>query len=288
MWGRGAMLARTVKVHRWSWFEGKDGTSRWEWGDFPAHGSGQLLLRSNSERYSGRVTDGGTRLGIDFCGEAVAIDHVPFTIGRSADFVIDENPYLHRHFLQLYFADDGVPMLANTGSQLVATVSDPDGKMEAMLSPGATMPIVFSDTLVRFAAGSTQYEFTIEREITAAVPELAEAGDDGTATMGRIDLTLDQKLLVLSLAESALRDGSGSSAVIPTTAEAARRLGWKTTKYNRKLDNVCDKLATLGIRGLHGDAGSHAANRKGRLVEFALSSRLVTRDELVLLDQPHD
>jgi hypothetical protein len=179
-------------------------------------------------------------------------------------------------------------MLANTGGQLVATVSDPDGKMEAMLGPGASMPIVFADTLVRFAAGSTQYEFTIEREVTAAVPQLAETGDDGTATMGRIDLTVDQKLLVLSLAESALRDGSGSSAIIPTTAEAARRLGWKTTKYNRKLDNVCDKLANLGIRGLQGDSGSHAANRKGRLVEFALSSRLVTRDDLALLDQPHD
>lgn len=231
------------------------------------------------------MTGAGTKLTIDLAGERVQVEHLPFTLGRDADFVVDTNPYLHRRFLQLFVGDDHVPMLANVGGQLVATVSDDEGRMEAMLGPGAVMPIVFGDTLVRFMAGSTQYELVIERDHAVPVPELAGGELDGTATMGRIELTRDQALLVLSLAESGLRDGTNAVARIPTTSEAARRLGWKTTKYNRKLDNVCEKLARMGIRGLLGDSGSHAANRKARLVEFALSSRLVTKDDLRLLDE---
>ena len=65
---------------------------------------------------------------------------------------------------------------------------------------------------------------------------------------------------------------------------AAERLGWKVTKFNRKLDNVCQKLADAGIRGLHGGPGKLASNRKSRLVEHALSTRMVTEADLVLLD----
>ena len=44
--------------------------------------------------------------------------------------------------------------------------------------------------------------------------------------------------------EPALRpDGSGR-AHLPTSAEAATRLGWALTKFNRKLDNVCQSSKT--------------------------------------------
>ena len=223
-------------------------------------------------------------LTIDFAGERVAVDRLPFTVGRDGDLVIDENPFLHRRFLQLDAGADGVPILTNVGSQLVATVSDPDRKLDANLAPGAAMPIVYATTIVRFAAGSTRYEFEIERAAATPVPEIDDEPLDGTATVGRVSLTPDQMLLVLSLAESALRSGAAAAAQIPTTAIAARRLKWTTRKYNRKLDNVCDKLSRMGVRGLHGDAGAHAANRKGRLVEYALGSRLVTSDDLWMLD----
>ena len=56
------------------------------------------------------------------------------------------------------------------------------------------------------------------------------------------------------------------------------------TKFNRKLDNVCQKLADAGTRGLHGGPGKLASNRKARLVEHALSTRLVSERDLALLD----
>lgn len=72
----------------------------------------------------------------------------------------------------------------------------------------------------------------------------------------------------------------------PELGRGRAALGWKVTKFNRKLDNVCQKLADAGIRGLHGGPGKLASNRKSRLVEHALSTRMVTEDDLVLLDDP--
>ena len=54
--------------------------------------------------------------------------------------------------------------------------------------------------------------------------------------------------------------------------------------FNRQLDNLCQKLAAFGVRGLHGDAENLAANRRARLAEYALATRLVTRADLSLLD----
>ncbi len=79
------------------------------------------------------------------------------------------------------------------------------------------------------------------------------------------------------------REGTALSE-IPSSAQAARRLGWALTRFNRKLDNVCDKLDRLGVSGLRGGPGAHATNRRARLVEYAVSSRLVTAADLPLLD----
>ena len=90
---------------------------------------------------------------VDFCGEVTQVDRDPFTIGRDADVVIDDdNRFLHRRFLTVS-ESQGVWLLSNVGSQLTATVSGQDGRLEAFLSPGAVLPLVFAETLVRFTAG---------------------------------------------------------------------------------------------------------------------------------------
>ena len=55
------------------------------------------------------------------------------------------------------------------------------------------------------------------------------------------------------------------------------------TTFNRKLDNVCDKLDKIGVRGLRGVKGNLATNRRLRLVEYAVATRLVSQDDLYLL-----
>jgi len=80
------------------------------------------------------------------------------------------------------------------------------------------------------------------------------------------------------------REGTGFSA-IPSSAEAAKTLGWALTRFNRKLDNVCDKLDRVGVAGLRGGGGKLATNRRARLVEHAVTSHLVTPADLYLLEE---
>ena len=62
------------------------------------------------------------------------------------------------------------------------------------------------------------------------------------------------------------------------------------TRFNRKLDHVCERLTRYGVRGLHGGPDRLAVNRRARLVEHAIATRLVTADELYRLSDPaaHD
>jgi hypothetical protein len=227
--------------------------------------------------------DGDRHPEIHFCGEIARVDRDPFTIGRDADFVVeDDNRFLHRQFLSLS-SPQGVWLLANVGTQLTATVSDHDGQLEAFLSPGAVLPLVFDETLVRFTAGPTSYELSIMLPDPAFVASQIDQNETGDTTVGRTVMTPDQLRLILALAEPALLGEARSGTAMPSSGDAAQRLGWTTTKFNRKLDNVCQKLAAQGVRGLHGEPGRLASNRRARLVEYALAVRLVTRDDLRLI-----
>jgi len=225
-----------------------------------------------------------SRPSIEFCGAMIEVDREPFSIGRDADFVIeDDNRFLHRRFLSLS-APQGVWLLANVGTQLTATVSDREGRLEAFLSPGGVLPLVFDETIVRFTAGPTSYEFSIVLPNPAFLASQIEENDQGDTTVGRTVMTPDQLRLVLALAEPALLGRARAGTAMPSSGEAAQRLGWTTTKFNRKLDNVCQKLSAQGVRGLHGEPGRLASNRRARLVEYALAVRLVTRGDLALID----
>lgn len=230
-----------------------------------------------------------TALRVEYCGEWYSVEPTEsFTIGRTADLSVDDNPYLHRHFLELR-CESGVWLLGNVGKQLSATVGDEQSQLVAHVAPGGVVPLVFQRTLVRFGAGPTTYEVQLvlpDPPFTPSGPggRLAD-GDLSTTTRSPAVLTADQRIVVLALAEHALgRTGSGPSA-LPTSADAARRVGWSERKFNKKLDQVCQKLAKAGVRGLHGGPGDIAANRRARLVEYCLASRVVTEDDLPELDR---
>ena len=233
-----------------------------------------------------------SKVTVVFCGEEHSVSpEAGLTIGRSGDLEIDDNPYLHRTFLVVSF-DNGFWWLSNTGSTLTATVADEQGLFQAWLSPGARIPLAMKTLVVWFTAGPTTYDFEIHvaspvfQSVTSDPVQtgLDRADDVGAATVGRVSLTPDQKLLVVALCEPFLLRREAGTSQIPSSAAAAERLGWTLTRFNRKLDNVCQKLADAGTRGLHGGVGKLASNRKARLVEHALSTKLVSEDDLVLLE----
>ncbi|WP_417234480.1 hypothetical protein [Arthrobacter sp.] len=225
-----------------------------------------------------------TEVNIDFCGEWFPVaDEQVFTIGREGDLEIDDNPYLHRRFLTIARYDN-IWWLSNVGSRLAATIADATGGMQAWVAPGARIPLVFGQTNIVFTAGPTTYEFSVHLATPAFRQEWSADDGDGQTTIGPVVLTDAQRALVVALAEPMLRrDGNGLSS-IPTSAKAASRLGWPLTKFNRKLDNVCDKLDKSGVAGLRGGAGKLATNRRARLVEHAVTSHLVVPADLPLLD----
>ena len=226
-------------------------------------------------------------VAVEFCGEWHQVDAArPFAIGRDADLVVDDNPFLHRRLLEIEFSG-GLWVLSNVGSRLAVTVSDGAGRMQSWLAPGGRLPLVFEHTVVVFSAGQTTYDLSIHLA-EPVFDQVEPASPDGQTTVGVLAFTPSQKLLMLALAEPVLQlDGTGMSD-IPTSARAAERLGWALTRFNRKLDNVCDKLDRAGVKGLRGRIDDHAMNRRARLVEYAIAARLVTRADLPMLDNPEE
>lgn len=228
-------------------------------------------------------------LEVDYCGEVFTVrasDSI--TVGREGDICIDDNLFLHRIFLVIG-QQSGVWIISNVGSQLSATVSDANAQMEAFLAPGGALPLIFAEARVAFTAGPTSYELIVTDpepafNVTASVGP-ASQHRVGDTTIGPTKMTRDQLLLVLSLAEPRLRGDGRAATTLPSSSDAAQRLGWTQTRFNRKLDNVCQKLTKAGVRGLYGTTGDLASSRRARLVEYAVATRLVHSGHLELLDQ---
>lgn len=223
-------------------------------------------------------------LTLDFAGEIYhpAPDGV-FVIGRSGDLEIDDNPYLHRSFLEITHAD-GLWWVANVGARLPAHLTDARGLMRTTLAAGARQPLVFPATLLTFTAGSTTYEVLAETGAAPYEPQRPDRASAGDTTIGPTEFTLSQKVALLALAEPLLRRAGTGASQVPSAVEAAARLGWPQSRFNRKLDNICEKLERSGVRGLRGEVGASAANRRVLLVEYAVSTLLVTADDLPMLE----
>jgi hypothetical protein len=221
---------------------------------------------------------------IDYCGEEYSADpDQRFAIGREGDLVLDaDNPFLHRAFLVVYY-QSSLWWLENVGSQLSATVADGLGTFQAWLAPGAWLPLVFEDTVIWFTAGPTTYEFDIAvSDVPFERLPISEA-TDGQVTLGPVSLTGEQKLLLVALCEDLLSRRKVGAGAVPQSAQVARRLAWPVTKFNRKLDLICEKFTEAGVRGLRGDVVGAASSRKARLIEYAMAARIVTTDDLTLL-----
>ncbi|MDR1266089.1 MAG: hypothetical protein LBK42_11165 [Propionibacteriaceae bacterium] len=224
-------------------------------------------------------------LRLEFEGRTIEVaPEAAFEIGREADLSLNGNRFLHRRFLRLVF-EHGFWWLVNVGSSLSATVSDPVSGTQAWLGPGARLPITFAQLAVQFTAGPCAYEIRLRHDSPLWQEPLAVGPSNGDTTVTALPLTPTQRQLIVALAEPVLRREGAGVIHIPSNAEAARRLGWNMSRFNRKLDNVCGKLDRLGVDGMRGGVSAHATNRRARLIEWAVSTGLVTGADLALLDQ---
>ncbi len=232
------------------------------------------------------------RLQIDFVGELHDLGpDDSLTFGRQADLTVDDdNQYLHR-LLGRFEHRQSVWWLVNTGTRIPLVVQDLTSRSQVTLAPGREMAMTFPNAAVQFQAGRSNYEFEVSlgvenESVLNDLAALDDLSDDGaTIGIGDLPLTDDQRRLIVVLSEATLRSSS-VDILLPTNRAAAHRLGWTITRFNRKLDNVCERLSKAGVRGLRGGAGSLATDRRTTLVDHAIQSGLVTVDDLVMLEEP--
>lgn len=220
-------------------------------------------------------------LSIDFVGELHELrTGDSLTFGRRADLHIDDNPYLHR-VVGRFVERQGLWWLQNHGSRIALELRDADSPARYTVLPGQQVAVVAQRFLVGFSAGPAAYELEGSR---SGGP--LRADDEGialgTATVdfGVVPLSAEQHLLLVALSERRLTTGDREVA---TNQAVADRLGWTITKFNRKLDHLCAKLAREGVRGLRGGPDGLALDRRLALVDHAVDVRLVTAEDLGLL-----
>lgn len=236
-----------------------------------------------------------TRLLVEFCGEEWWLGpDGSLTFGRDAECTIDEaNRYLHR-VAGRFRHRGGHWWLRNEGSHLPVSILEAAGRPMVVLPPGVETTLWPGDFAVILEAGPARYELRgrcpmpeAESEAGAVPhPEVDDDGPDHTARWGVLDLNDDQRALLAALAEPRLRDPLSEPTTLPPNRQTAIRLGWSLSKFNRKLDHLCGRLARHGVRGLQGSVETTASERRQNLVDHALSHRLVQTADLELLDEP--
>lgn len=226
-----------------------------------------------------------TALDIAFAGEMKRLEpSTELTFGRAADIEIDTNQHLHRRLGRFSFRE-GSWWLSNVGSAIALDICDASSPSKMTITPGTAAPIPFAANLIRFHAGQSSYEL----EVRLILADRVEAIDDPSAgtptiTAARVPLNHEQLLLLVALAEPRLRHRGAPSSEIPPNRVVTTRLGWSTTKFNRKLDNLCAKFDKLGVSGLKGDLGGLASKRRERLVDHIVTVGIVEPRHLELLD----
>lgn len=204
-----------------------------------------------------------------------------FTIGRTGDLPFPDNPYLHRQLIRLTFHDN-LWWISNVGGRIALKLVDERTGAQSVLRSGGS-DVIVANRLVVFEAGPTTYEIAVQLTAPPQPPAIDRyAGRDITVQPG--DLNLEQTMLLAAMAEPLLRYPGTGFDRIPSIQGVASRLGWSTTKTNRKLDYLCERLADDGVTGLVSEGKGLASNRRTRLVEYALDTGLITPSSLTLLD----
>ena len=147
-----------------------------------------------------------------------------------------------------------------------------DANSRSVLLSGSEAPLAAEITNVSFEAGRSRYELSAEQSLPQA--SFVSIASD-TITSADLPLTITQKQLIVSLAEPALRN-PGVAITVPSSKKAAARLNWSMTKFNAKLQNVCEKYAKIGVQGLGADRSSTTMDRRLRLVEHCVLNKVVT------------
>lgn len=231
------------------------------------------------EDLSDKLDDG--YLIVDFCGELSTLaPNETLTFGREADIEIDENPFLHRR-LGRFEQFGGHWWVANIGNQIELTLFDRTTRASAVVTPGSSQALAGADLVLRFVAGQHTYELLLQ---CPTAPAVQTEPQSDTVDVASVAWTDEQRLLLTILSEELLRDPTSTETFrLPTNQDARTRLGWGEAKFNRKLDDICDRLTASGVRGLEKGVGKRNNMRRRVLATFVVNREIVSEVDLEVL-----
>lgn len=220
----------------------------------------------------------------------------PLTIGRVADMILSNDPYLHRHALSVTIFDQHVELL-NTGSSLSAHLVHERTRTVTRLEPGGRCSLIEGRTTVTIRTVANEHELRIDVRLPTPTLVGSIPPVDGSPTRRPRTLTRDQMLMLTALAEPLLLDPTKTVADLPSNKAVAERLGIGAG-FNGRLDRLCGAVSRLGVEGLEpvpsddpyieaSDMGMprKRRRRRERLVEWALANNVVTIDDVDALDE---
>ncbi|RLP78004.1 hypothetical protein D9V32_01340 [Mycetocola tolaasinivorans] len=221
---------------------------------------------------------------VEFCGERFALTPgLGFSIGRRGDIEIHDSTFPAEAELRIVPVLD-LWLVSSSGTGVYARSRCVNAGFEALISPGAQVPLVFATQEILLTVGPTTYEFlvTLNRPVYVAPREGADAVAGVTGVPG-LFLTEAQRILILALSESLLR--GGSRAPMAPNTQLARSLGWTPNRFARTLTSACTRVDRLGASGLPSGLITHGYERREVLAQLAISTGIATLDALAELDE---
>lgn len=242
-------------------------------------------VEATSMGADGKAADGIAAVGmlvVEFLGERRRVVRGSrLTFGRVGDISLDTNsdlPIVVGSFTESF----GLWWIVNESFAVDMRVIDRQSDSHLLLAPQGDAPIGFSVFDVRLVVGRASYELSVSVDADSAERGVGiSSGDRPRAHRSQVSLNHEQRQLLTVLAEPQLL--GGHHAGLPTNAEAASRVGWRITKFNRKLDHLCLKFEKLGVHGLRGNSRRLASGRRQTLVDYCIAARIITIDDLAAL-----
>lgn len=222
----------------------------------------------------------------DLCGTAVEVDPGSgLTIGRSAELVVGEdNPYMHRRVLHVY-ADGGTWFLRNVGSHVTVMVRVPGDSRGLRLAPDQSVALNGPEYSVLFGVKRETYEIAVQMDVKETEDPFADIDSDGPETITVAELDDRERALVAAYAEDFLRGDVESLIVLCTDAEAADKLGTTPKALEHRRYALYELVVGGGLVSNAEWRRIKAHNRMIRAAQAVIESRLVTADDLELLDR---
>lgn len=217
------------------------------------------------------------------------------TIGRAADMIISNDPFLHRQCLVVEGTDTGF-FVTNIGTSLRVTLVDDPSRSVSKVEPGGRHVLMEGRTSAAIETSERTHEILFEVSGSTSESGSVVQVPHGSRTARPRPLTPDQILLLTALAEPMLRDPTKSVESIPSNAEVAERLGIGAG-FNGRLDRLCAAVARRGVEGLDAlpsddplafpTGPRKQSRRRERLVLWAISAKVVTEENLGALEEAY-